>query len=279
MNKSIAKISVVILCAGEGKRIKELAKDIPKPLLKIKALNNITILQDTINKLLSLGINKIVIVKGHLGHKIDEFINKIVQNNLNLQNFIEIIDSGTQYKSGPLYSLLSITNNEHIYKKKFIYLVIPGDTIFQFNLFNFVFTSIIDNIRLINANPLIFFKEVNINTLKKKFKEKTHGLISIAEIEKIESVQFLTKIKQKKVLELSNSVPASIIVPIFAFSGHIIKEFSELKEEVCMNTIRESINLLIDKGKTIHAIKIPKEYEFYDIDEKFDIAELNNDIR
>ena len=128
-NKPIKNLTVVILCAGEGTRIKELAKDIPKPLLKIEALNNKTLLHDTINNLISIGINRIVIVKGHLGHKIDEFINSLIKNDTNLGSKIKIIDSGTQYKLGPLYSFLSITNNEHIFEKDHIYLVIPGDTL------------------------------------------------------------------------------------------------------------------------------------------------------
>ena len=45
------EILVIILCAGEGTRFKKITKRIPKPLIKISALNNIPILQHLIKNL------------------------------------------------------------------------------------------------------------------------------------------------------------------------------------------------------------------------------------
>ena len=52
-------ISSIILCAGEGSRLKELTKTIPKPLLKIEAIDNKTILENNINGIIKLGIKQI----------------------------------------------------------------------------------------------------------------------------------------------------------------------------------------------------------------------------
>ena len=48
--------TALILCAGFGKRLNPLTLNIPKPLLEI---NNLTLLENTINLIKSLGIKKI----------------------------------------------------------------------------------------------------------------------------------------------------------------------------------------------------------------------------
>ena len=73
-NEFKKKVFAIILCAGEGTRIKEFSKMIPKPLIKINSLKNTSILNHSINSLIKLGIKNIAIVKGHLGNKIDDFV-------------------------------------------------------------------------------------------------------------------------------------------------------------------------------------------------------------
>ena len=51
--------TALILCAGYGKRINPLTLEIPKPLFK---LNEITLLENTINLITKLGIKKILAV-------------------------------------------------------------------------------------------------------------------------------------------------------------------------------------------------------------------------
>ena len=274
-NSPIDKLVVVILCAGEGNRIREYAKDIPKPLLKIEQLENKTILHDTIFKLFTLGITKIAIIKGYLGDKIEEHVNSLLKKNNNLINVITVIDSGMQYKSGPLHSFLSITKNDTLFNEKSIYFVLPGDTIFQFNLLNHVLNFIIENIQIIEKTPLVFYKMLNAMVLKDKYNEKTHDLASIAEIEKRGYIDYLKKIDIKKVHLFSNSDDLNLIVPVFALSGSIIKELIKLRDERTLNTMREGINLLIEGGEAVRAMKIPNNYEYHDIDEKSDIEQLN----
>ncbi len=276
-NKFIDKISVVILCAGEGTRIKDLTKVIPKSLLKVEVLNNITILYDTINKLVSLGIKNIKIVIGHLGYKIEEFVKSLTNNNSELKNIIQIIDSGTRYKLGPLYSFLSITKSDLDQENIPVYLVIPGDTIFQEDLLNYILNILIDNIPSIKHHPFVFYKNVQYDTLKNKFKEKIHVRISISHIEKRKENYFLKKILQKELQSLSDFEQVRYLIPVFAFSNTNIKEFIELEKKIPVTTIKEAINLFIEGGKEIYAIKVPKEYVFYDIDEKLDILSLNDE--
>ena len=48
--------TALVLCAGYGKRLNPLTLELPKPLLK---LNNITLLEKTLNLIKSLGIKKV----------------------------------------------------------------------------------------------------------------------------------------------------------------------------------------------------------------------------
>ena len=276
-NKAIDKISVVILCAGEGKRIKDLTKDIPKPLLKIEALNNKSILHDTINKLVSLGIKNVMIVKGHLGHKIEDFVESLINSNSELKYIIKLIDSGTRYKLGPLYSFLSITKSNLDVENIPVYLVIPGDTIFQEDLLNSILNVVMDNIPSIKHHPFVFYKDVQTNTLKNKFKEKLPLQISISEIEKREEVYVVKKIIQKELQSLLDSEQVRYLIPVFALSRTIIKDIIGLEQKMPVKTIKEAINFLIEDGKDIYAMSIPNEYEFYDIDDKLDILGLNKE--
>ena len=78
--------TALILCAGYGKRLNPLTLRTPKPLLKI---NEITLLENCINLITSLGIKKILINTFYLEEKIREFINK---KNFKLE--IKIIKDG-----------------------------------------------------------------------------------------------------------------------------------------------------------------------------------------
>ena len=78
--------TVLILCAGFGKRLNPITLKKPKPLLEIK---NVTVLEKNINLIKELGINKIIINTFYLK---DQFSNFIENNNLNVD--IQIVEDG-----------------------------------------------------------------------------------------------------------------------------------------------------------------------------------------
>jgi len=83
--------TALILCAGYGKRLNPITLTTPKPLLKI---NEITLLENCINLIHSLGINKILINTFYLSDEIEEFIKdkkfnseiKIINDGSNILN-------------------------------------------------------------------------------------------------------------------------------------------------------------------------------------------------
>ena len=67
--------TALILCAGFGKRLNPLTLQTPKPLLE---LNGLTMLENCINVIIRLGVNKILLNTFHLSNQIIDFINKIM---------------------------------------------------------------------------------------------------------------------------------------------------------------------------------------------------------
>ena len=78
--------TALILCAGFGKRLKHLTTEKPKPLLEV---NNITLLENTINLVEKLNIFNVKINSFYLKDQVKNFISK-KKFKLN----IEIIDDG-----------------------------------------------------------------------------------------------------------------------------------------------------------------------------------------
>ena len=95
--------SALILCGGLGKRLNPITLKTPKPLLK---LNNITMLENCINLITKLGIEKVFLNTYHLSEKFYEFI-----NNKNFSIDVQIIEDGEEivpYGTGSLkYTQLS----------------------------------------------------------------------------------------------------------------------------------------------------------------------------
>ena len=92
--------TALILCAGYGKRLNPLTLKTPKPLLKI---NEVTLLENTINLITKLGIKKIKINTFYLKDKIKSFIEK---KNFNVK--IEIVNDGDKIldTGGGIYNMI-----------------------------------------------------------------------------------------------------------------------------------------------------------------------------
>ncbi|MDC3370643.1 sugar phosphate nucleotidyltransferase, partial [Candidatus Pelagibacter ubique] len=85
--------TALILCAGYGKRLNPITLTTPKPLLRI---NEITLLENCINLIHSLGIDKILINTFYLSEKIEQFL-KDKKFNLEIKTINDgpnILDTG-----------------------------------------------------------------------------------------------------------------------------------------------------------------------------------------
>ncbi len=99
--------SLLILCAGFGKRMLDLTSNIPKPLLKF---NNQTLLSNTVNFFQDIGCNEIFINTHYLNEKIEIFVNKEFYNYpINLIHEPSILGTG-----GGIKNIFNYTKNKNI---------------------------------------------------------------------------------------------------------------------------------------------------------------------
>jgi MurNAc alpha-1-phosphate uridylyltransferase len=129
----------MILGAGFGKRMLPLTKKIPKPLIKIGPKN---LLERSIELLIKIGINEIIINTHHLSEEIDNFL-----GNKNYQISISTIKEEVLLDTGG--GILNATKN---FKDEPFFVLNP-DTIWNKNYYEEL--KILENSYLKNNNPIL----------------------------------------------------------------------------------------------------------------------------
>ena len=159
--------TALILCAGYGKRLNPLTLVEPKPLLKV---NEITLLENCINLIKSLGIKKIILNTFYLKEKIENFV-ETKKFDLDIQ----IINDGNKIlNTGG--GILNMINSS----KESDFLILNPDTIWSQGyvekikaMEDFYFTNQIKNILLLVNKKLSFDKKLkgDFNILKNVIKK------------------------------------------------------------------------------------------------------------
>ena len=146
--------TALILCAGYGKRLNPITLTTPKPLLKI---NEITLLENCINLIDSLGIDKILINTFYLSEKIEQFLKN---KKFNLE--IKIINDGSNIldTGGGILNLINSSNETD-------FMIFNPDTVWNENykkyikdMEKFYFLNKIKNILLLANEKLSFDKNL-----------------------------------------------------------------------------------------------------------------------
>ena len=142
--------TVLILCAGFGKRLNPITLKKPKPLLEIK---NVTVLEKNINLIKELGIKKIIINTFYLK---EQFSNFIENNNLNVD--IQIVEDGENIldTGGGILNMINNSSEDD-------FMVFNPDTIWSKNYHNEIlrmeeiyFSKKLENILLLVNKKLSF---------------------------------------------------------------------------------------------------------------------------
>ena len=159
--------TALILCAGYGKRLNPLTLVEPKPLLKI---NEITLLENCINLVKSLGIKKLILNTFYLKEKIESFV-EIKKFDLD----IRIINDGKKILNtgGGILNMMNSSNDSD-------FLILNPDTVWNQgylkkiqDMEDFYFSNKIKNILLLVNKNLCFDKKLkgDFNLLKNKIKK------------------------------------------------------------------------------------------------------------
>jgi N-acetyl-alpha-D-muramate 1-phosphate uridylyltransferase len=146
--------TALILCAGYGKRLNPITLTTPKPLLKI---NEITLLENCINLIHSLRINKILINTFYLSEKIEQFLK---DKKFNLE--IKIINDGSDILNtgGGILNMINSSNETD-------FIIFNPDTVWNENykkyiedMEKFYFLNKVKNILLLANEKLSFDKNL-----------------------------------------------------------------------------------------------------------------------
>ena len=148
--------TALILCAGFGKRLNPITIEKPKPLLE---LNNITLLENTINLIKELGIKKIFLNTFYLKDQIKYYL-----NSKNFDISVNIIEDGSEIldTGGGIKNMINNSNEKN-------FLIFNSDTVWNLNY--------IQCIKQMNK----FFENNKIKNIllvvnkKKSFDKKFHG--------------------------------------------------------------------------------------------------------
>ena len=154
--------TALILCAGFGKRLNPITLKTPKPLITI---NDITLLQNTINLLEKLNIQNIKINTYYLQDQIVDFVLKN-----KMKSKIEIIKDGDKIldTGGGIFNLIKSSNEDD-------FIVLNPDTVWNSNYVE-VIKNMIDFYYNKNLNNLLMV--VNKN---KSFDERFKGDFELKE--------------------------------------------------------------------------------------------------
>jgi len=159
--------TALILCAGYGKRLNPLTLTKPKPLIEV---NNITLLENTINLIKKLNIKKIKINTFYLKNKIENFI---LKKDFDLD--IEVINDGDQIldTGGGILNLVENSNEND-------FIVFNPDTIWNSKYLqtikemeNFYFNNEVQNILMVVNKQISYDKN-----LKGDFSFKLNKLLN-----------------------------------------------------------------------------------------------------
>lgn len=271
MNEIKKNLQVVILCAGEGSRFRDIKSNIPKSLIQIQSMDNRPILNILIDDLLDQGLENIIIILGFMGDLIESHISRLRSKDPILNSRIITIKAHPDYKKGPLYTFLTLFKYPDIIEKKNNFLVLPSDTVFDQDLLNDILMKLMKEEEIFQEKPVVFYKRVKIRDIKRKTQ-----MISIVKTVKKKGIELLSQIEEIELFNFPEKSYMNQIIPIFFLNYGVLKLISQILKTSKAKKIRDILNEICYKNlQEVIAYEITSKGSFYDIDTVYDLDHLN----
>jgi choline kinase len=264
-------LSVIILCAGEGTRLKEVSLNFPKPIIKIPRIGK-SVLELTLEQLLNANISKIFLIYGFEGEKFVQFVGDLEKSqridNLRLNDTVYLVNAEKKYKKGPFHSflqILSVSNlNENI-------ILIPGDTLYEDELIKSALKVVEERIKTKRNEPVAFYRILNEDKIN-HYLVRNKNIISVVNFVEREALKELRSIEKVDIRNKDTKRPILQMIPILFLPTNFLKFLEDLKINLeNYSKLTDFINNVYLKEKKIKAALIERNNEFLELDAKTDM--------
>lgn len=214
-------MQAVVLAAGKGTRLEPLTDDKPKPLVEVDGR---PILEDVFDNLIDIGVDEFVVVVGYMKEKIIERYDDEYRG-------VPITYAHQREQKGLAHALLQA--EPHIDDD---FVVMLGDNVFRANL-----GDVVRRQREDRADAALLVEEVSIEEASR------YGVCDTNEYGEIE-----------RVVEKPDDPPSNLVItgfytftPSIFHACHLVQPSDRGEYE-----LTDAINLLIQSGRTIDAIRL-----------------------
>lgn len=216
-----SNMQAVVLAAGKGTRLEPLTDEKPKPLVEVDGR---PILEDVFDNLIEIGVDEFVVVVGYMKEKIIERYEDEYRD-------VPITYAHQREQKGLAHALLQA--EPHINDD---FVVMLGDNVFRANL-----EDVVRRQREDRADAALLVEEVPIEDASR------YGVCDTNEYGEIE-----------RVVEKPDDPPSNLVItgfytftPSIFHACHLVQPSDRGEYE-----LTDAINLLIQSGRTIDAIRL-----------------------
>lgn len=268
---NIERLSVIILCAGEGKRLQDIAPGTPKSILTSNFWKK-SFLELTLTHFLRKEIDKIIVIYGFKANTFENYIeNSDYIRKLKANQKVFLLNTGSSYKKGPFHSFLSLIKATELDLEELDMLLIPGDILFSKKWISTVLEVVMEHIKKNSQHPLMFYRKID-EIIIDQYRKRNCKNLSTLEFEWEGGQSFVRSIHSTDLLNDLKEEDVFQTVPIFYFPGLFLHYITQLKEINLDHyaKLTEFLNQVYLKEEKVIAIELNKELAFYELDTKED---------
>lgn len=259
-------MKVLILAAGEGRRIAPLSDNIPKSLIPLSSKNE-SCLTHTLKRLLFHGFNDIIVSLGYKYSMFKTFFTEEFIPN-HPQAIITLVDARPYYINGPINSFFAAES--YLLNEK-SFLVIPSDTIFTDQIFQHL--SLLLSINS-NLTPLTCSFRLS-RSIPPSQKFNYYVALDQTDNPQIQKVKSIHKVESTTTIDSHWDALIPILIIPATFFSYAKKRLSEGDK-----TVIQAIDAYIKEHYPLYNCRFNiNQIPFYDMDTLSDYEEVKKYLK